>query len=97
MENPEETGPEESHLPDGVEADLKAKHGPVVVIKVDGLGALAFHRMSQAVNDRLHVAAEDSAQKMPAVRQAVLSCLCHPVDDKGDPDYNACRALFDAS
>lgn len=92
----EEENVEESPLPEGVMADLKSKHGPVLAFEVEGFGAFAFHKPSQAVNDRVLNKAADSSEKAQAVREFALSCLCWPVTDSGKPDYKAARALFEA-
>lgn len=87
---------EESPLPEGVLEDLKSKHGPILAFEVDGFGVFAFHKPSQATNDRLTNKAVDSPEKAQAIREFVLSCLCWPIMDSGRPDHKAARALFEA-
>ncbi len=89
----------EDPLPEGVAADLKSKHGPILAFVVEGFGPFAFHKPTQAVNDRLVNKANGSGseEKSQAMREFVLSCLCWPVTDAGVPNHNAARALFEAS
>ena len=84
------------YLPEGKEEELRNQHGPIAVIRLEGLETYVFHRMSQAVNDQLMEAAEDSSKRMAAIRQAVLYCQCYPLDAKGEVDFDAARAMFAA-
>lgn len=89
---------EESDLPEGVEDDLKSQYGKLVTFNSGALGAFAFRRMPQVVNDRLNNEAADSKDKMQAIRTAVLSCLVYPVvEGSGKPDFAAARAVFEAA
>lgn len=91
----EGSAPEESLLPEGVEEDLKTKHGKLLVFDAGVLGVFAFRRASQAINDRLiDKMTDDKSSKSAAIREYAASCLCYPTSANGRPDWKKASELF---
>ncbi len=85
---------QESLLPEGVEDDLKRKHGSLITFEVGGQ-PYAFHRASQSVHDRFLNTVVDTKEKAQAQRTFVVSCLAYPTDAQDKPDYKSARSLFE--
>ncbi len=86
---------EDFGLDEGVEDELRSRYGKLVSITVEPFGTFVFHRLSKAANDLMTNKISDTFEKMQAVQEGVLTCLCFPISESnGQPNHKLCREVF---